>query len=154
MPNTAAGTRIYIGPTSSATTVSQFAALSYTEINDVESIGEFGDQSNIVTASTLKDGRVRKAKGTKDAGDLQVTLLVNNVDTGQNAVRTAYNEQTLNYAFKIVEPDKITGSGSGTVSYFLGKVTSVRKTMAGVDEYVRSNANIAIDSAVLQVSPT
>ena len=72
---TATGTKIFIGPsvTNTTDTAAEFAALSWTEIGLVESIGEFGDQASMVTGAVIGDGRMRKARGARDAGELAIS---------------------------------------------------------------------------------
>ena len=46
--STTAGAKIYIGTTVDAPNISAFKADSYTEIKEVEDLGEFGDESSEV----------------------------------------------------------------------------------------------------------
>jgi hypothetical protein len=51
----------------------------------VESVGEYGDQSNAVNFEALGDGRVRHSKGARDAGTLAIVCGHDPTDVGQAA---------------------------------------------------------------------
>lgn len=66
---TAAGTRIYIGPRltadlpkDSAASKTLLVGLTYTEIGEVENIGDYGDEVGDVTFAALGDSRTRHLK--------------------------------------------------------------------------------------------
>lgn len=146
---TASGTRVYIGASITATdadTLAEFEAMSaWTEIGLIESVGEFGDQSNEVTFSALGDARVRRSKGARDAGTMAVTCGHDPTDVGQAAVEAA--EQTnFNYAFKVELPDAPAAGYSNTQIYFRGLVMSRRKNVGTNDNVIRNNYNIGINS--------
>src|SRR3954447_23744301 len=109
---TATGSRLYIAPSTATipADAAAWAALTWTEIGLLESIGEYGDQSSIITAAVLGDGRMRKAKGARDAGDMQLFALPKTADTGQQAIIAA--EATYNtFPFKVTLPNKLTAPG-------------------------------------------
>lgn len=146
---TASGTRLFIGAavtTAAADSLAEFEAMSnWTEVGLVESIGEFGDQSNEVTFSALGDARVRRSKGARDAGTMAVTCAHDPTDVGQAAVEAA--EQTNNnFAFKVELPDSPTPSYSDTQIYFRGLVMSRRKNVGTNDNIIRNNYNIGVNS--------
>ncbi|WP_210482751.1 phage tail tube protein [Microvirga antarctica] len=145
---TATGTKIYIGPavTDTTDTIPEFAALTpWVEITLVETYGEFGDESSAVTFAAVGDGRVRKAKGARDAGTLALTVGHDPLDVGQAAIDAA--ESTSNtYAFKVVLSDSPSDLYTDTVIYFRGLVMSKRKNVGGNDNVLRNTYNIGIDS--------
>src|SRR4051812_7636821 len=106
---TATGAKLYIAAsvTAAPTAASSYAALtSWTEVTLLESIGEYGDQSSIITAAVLGDGRMRKAKGARDAGEMAVVAFPKYSDTGQAAVETAEGTYST-YPFKVVLPNRL-----------------------------------------------
>lgn len=152
---TATGTKVYIGPsvTNTTDTASEFAALEWTEIGLVESIGEYGDQSSSVTGAVLGDGRQRKAKGARDAGELALTVFHAGDDVGQQALIAA--EATYNnYAFKVVLPNRLNATGTDEIQYFRGLVMSKRLNVGGNDNLVRDTYNTAVNSPIVVVPPT
>jgi hypothetical protein len=146
---TASGTRVYIGAavtTTEADTLAEFEALSvWTEIGLIESIGEFGDQSNDVSFAVIGDGRMRHAKGARDAGSMTITVAHTPEDPGQAAIEAA-EATNDNYAFKVVLPDAPTALYSDTVIFFRGLVRSKRKNIGSNDNVVRNTYEVGINS--------
>jgi hypothetical protein len=148
---TASGTRVYIGAavTSVVDSVAEFEGISgWTEIGLIESLGEYGDQSNDVTFAAIGDSRVRHAKGARDAGMLQITCAHDPLDTGQAAVEAA-EATNNNYAFKIVLPDGPAGY-SDTIQYFRGLVMSKRLNVGSNDNVVRVQYNVGVNSEIFE----
>ena len=145
---TATGAKIFIGPSvaaSAADTLTELKALTYVEIGLVESLGEFGDEASAVTFAALGDGRIRKAKGARDAGMMAITVAHTPEDTGQAAIEAA--EQTNNnYAFKVVLPDSPANDWSDTTIYFRGLVMSRRKNIGTNDNVIRNTYNVGVNS--------
>lgn len=148
---TASGARIYIGNaavTSAVDTLAEFEATSsWIEIGLVESLGEYGDESSTVTFAALGDGRVRKAKGARDAGVLALTVAHDPTDVGQVAIEAAEGTNN-NYPFKVVLPDGPTPAYSDTIQYFRGLVMSKRLNVGTNDNVVRKTFNIGLNSEV------
>ncbi|WLB14831.1 phage tail tube protein (plasmid) [Bradyrhizobium elkanii] len=147
---TASGTRYFIGPAGTAAqfdTLAEFEAVSvWTEIGLVENGGEYGDEASAVTGAALGDGRIRKAKGARDAGTLALVCFHDPLDAGQAALAAA--EQTNdNYVFKVVLPDGPVGY-SDTIEYFRGLVMSRRKQVNTNDNIIRLMVNIGINSEI------
>jgi hypothetical protein len=147
---TTAGAKISISNaaviTSVTDTTAEYAALTYIEVKQVESLGDFGDQSNLVNFTSLADARVRKLKGSRDAGEL--ALVVANVadDPGQVALIAAEKTKFL-YAFKVEFSDKGPGSGAvNTTIYFAALVNSGNFSVGGADDVIRSNYSLPIDT--------
>lgn len=146
---TASGTRVYIGAasTSAIDSIAEFEGISgWVEVGLVESLGEYGDQANEVTFSALGDARVRRSKGARDAGQLQITCGHDPTDLGQAAMEAA-EATNNNYAFKIILPDGPAGY-SDTIQYFRGLVMSKRKNVGTNDNVVRNQYNVGINSEI------
>jgi hypothetical protein len=134
----------YVEPASIAT----YSALTWQEIGDVESIGEYGDEAQILTAATLQDSRVFKAKGARDGGTLSLTCLDRPDDTGQQALITAEGVNPGMFAFKVELP---TTPGASNINYFCAKISSKRLNVGTAANIVRRGFNLAITTQVLQV---
>ena len=120
-------------------------------------MGEFGDTFSSVTFTSLEDGRVRKYKGTADAGDLTVTVGLDNGDAGQNAVKTAHKDRSKgDYNIKITlndgDPDA-TPVIAPTTFYLRGKVMNNTVAPGAADNVVRRNVTIGINSEILELLP-
>lgn len=150
-----AGAKVYIGPVYSASvdTVTEFAALSYTQINGVSQIGEFGDAKPVIKFDVIDEGRTRKAKGNSDAGALSLVMALDDTDTGQTNLVTALGSP-LAYAFKVELNDKLTTSGTNTLIMFYGKVMSNSYTMGGANEIARRTVSVEVDSAIYRKAAT
>lgn len=154
------GAKIYISgsgstPTanSSAADESDYSALTYVEIGDVESVSEFGDQASVITSQTLGDARIRKRKGARDAGDATITVLNNPLDNGQLAMIAA--EQTeFTYAFKVVLADGADANDTDSIFYFRALVGSARLSGLQPNEIIKRAFVAFIDSAIVEVPST
>lgn len=155
--NTAAGTEVAIGTTkdvdltaSESAIITSFAADTFTEVSLVEDVGEFGDESTAVTFTALKDSRVRKAKGSRDAGTIALVCARAPNDAGQDIMRTA-EKSPLDYNLRITLNDQLTEAGDPTVYYMRVKVMSQRTAVGSVDNVIRTTFNLGINSAIYEV---
>lgn len=153
---TASGTKVSIGPavtSAESDTLVEFQALSnWQEIGLIESVGEFGDQSSDVTFAAIGDGRMRHAKGARDAGTMTVTCAHDPFDAGQAAMEDA-EATNDNYAFKVELPDSPTSVFTNTVIYFRGLVRSKRKNIGTNDNVIRNTYEVGINSELFTVDP-
>lgn len=148
-----AGIKISIGPVvdESVVDIGDFNVLSYTEIGEVESIGEFGDASNPITFTALADSRTTKVKGSRNAGGFTVTMGRDTGDAGQVALRAA-EKTKFDYAIKVEYSDGSAGSPSqNSIQYFKAKIMSFVDNIAGVDDITRVTASVEITSEPLLV---
>lgn len=156
--NTAAGCRFYIGTKTSADTLEDYQADTFTEVGEIEDLGEFGDTFSSVTFTSLKDGRVRKYKGTADAGDLTLVVGLDNGDAGQAKVAVAHKDRSKgDYNIKITlndgDPSAVPTPIAPTTFYMRGKVMNNTVAPGSADNVVRRNITIGINSDILEVLP-
>lgn len=150
--NTSLGARFYISNASVLDTVdttAEFAALTWVEVDPVESLGDFGDEASAVTFSGLKDGRIRKLKGARDAGDLAVVVGHNPTQTGQVQMITAEGTK-FNYGFKVEIPDAPSELYTNSIFYFRGKVMSKRMGVGGNGDVTKRTFNVGVDSQIYE----
>lgn len=153
--NTAAGSKISIGTTTEATTQTEYESDTYTQIGVVEDLGEFGDQYNVVTFTSLADARVQKRKGSADAGDMTVTVAFDGSDAGQQALKDALDDTgALPYNVKVELNDAVTSGGTPTVFYFSAFISSRRVQVGTTDDVVRGSINFGITTSVIEVEAT
>lgn len=156
--NTAAGCRFSLGTKVAAETQAEFVADTYVEVGEIEDLGEFGDTFANVNFTALADGRVRKYKGTADAGDLTLTLGLDNGDAGQAAVKTAHADRSKgDYNIKITlndgNPTATPTPIAPTTFYMRGKVMKNTVASGSADNVVRRNVTIGINSDILEILP-
>lgn len=153
--NTPSGWRLYIGSEDaddSVDTQNEFESESWTEVGEIEDMGEFGDAWNSQTFSSLSDSRVRRFKTVKDAGEMSLVIGMDSDDAGQAALVTA-TDSLYNHTFKITANDAGSGSPSSpTTYYFRAMVMSNRRAVGALDNIVRRNVTLAINSAILEVA--
>jgi hypothetical protein len=146
---TASGSKLYIGASvtkSAADTLAEFSAMSsWTEIGEVQNLGQIGDSANIVNFVSLSDGRVRKLKGARDAGTLALVCGRDPLDAGQVAC-VAAEATASEYAFKLVANDKPNASGTPTTHFFRGIVTSKQESYGAADDVVTVTFNVQVNS--------
>ena len=152
------GAKIYISasgavPTANtaATTATQYAALTYVEIIDVESIGEFGDQASVIEFTALGDARVRKRKGVRNAGDCTVVVARNPLENGHKAI-TAAEATEFTYAFKILLADGADANDTDSVFYFRALVGTANLQGLSSNEIIKRAYNLLIDSPIVEVA--
>lgn len=145
------GTKFYYcaTPAPTADTISEYAALTWVELTGVETIGEFGDAAQAVSFTLLAEGRVRKLKGARDAGDIQVQCAHDPLSASQAAVK-GFADTNYSYAFKTVLSDAADANDTDSVFYFAGKVMSSRLNPGDANTPTRRTYNIGIDTEVLE----
>lgn len=142
--------KLYIGPIATADTVSEFEALTWAEIKEVEDIGELGDTFADVPFTALGSGRTVHHKGSVDGGTFTVTVGITPADAGQVAILAASKSRARgDYAFKVTLDDA--GSGDPTTYYFLGKVMSNKGTVGAADAVAKRTYTVAVNSDVIEV---
>lgn len=148
---TAAGSKIYIGPVRSDTvdTIAEYAALTWVEVGEVETLGEFGDESSAVNFLSVGDARTRKLKGARDAGTLALTVGRDPLDLGQVALRAA-EKTKFEYAFKVVAADAPDEDFTDTSYFFGALVMSARDNYGNADNVVRTTFNLGINTEILE----
>lgn len=101
-----AGSHIDIGPAVSIVpddddlTAANFASVAWTEIKGWQTMGQIGDSKTLISEDVINSGRTLKAAGTKNAGSMQNTFLIQPTDAGQVAVIAAANTP-YNYPFRV-----------------------------------------------------
>lgn len=151
--STASNCKISLGTTALGTDPASFALDTYTEVGEVEDLGEFGDEAQQIDWISLSDGRVRRFKGPRDAGLMPVTVGDDPADAGQLALITA-EADNLERNVKVEFDDKLTGGGTNSIHYFHGLVMSKRVRIGQAANIVRRMFSIAVNSAVTEVAAT
>lgn len=143
---TSAGTKLYIGPASSASTIAAFAALSYTEIRWVETIGDFGREKQDVTFSAVSGSDVQHLAGSGDYGVLPVTVAHDPLDPGQQALIAAA-QSPFRFAYRL----DIADQDGGETFYFLARVLGRRLNLGAASNVRRRTFPLAMSDTPIGV---
>lgn len=158
-----AGAKLFIGPVLDPDTInalSDSAAIDYfealadgdwTEVEEIEDLGEHGDTSEAISFTAIGNRRVRKLKGSKDAGTKTITVGRDPLDDGQIALVAAEGTD-FNYAFKVVHADARTQAYTDSVEYFGGMVMSKSTNQGQVNTVTRRSFPIGINTPVWEVA--
>lgn len=149
--HTAALSTLAIGTTTVANNQADYEADSYTSVGEVEDLGEFGDTAEEITFTSLADRRVRKFKGSFDAGTLTVTVGKDTTDSGQDAMLTAFASDD-DYNFRVQLNDTPVGGSTPTTLYFSGKVMSKPTNVGNVSNVVRQMFTVGINTEIIEVA--
>lgn len=143
--STAAGTIISMSAAEPATlTASGYAALTWTEIGEVTSIGSRGKKFEVVTHKPLAYRGTFKRKGSFDNGQMALGMAIAKADAGQDMLDEAL-ESDNSYSFKIAFP-------SGRIQYMPGQVSSFTDDDIGsTDAILAGTANIEVDGDIIKV---
>lgn len=144
---TGAGSTLAISATAPATeNATGFGAVTYTDVGEVVSIGEYGAISNLVTHNPLADRKTYKFKGSYNNGSLAVNLAKAVSDAGQVILAAAgAPTNDADYTFEVTLSD-------GSIQYFTAKVMSYTTVIDGVDSIIGSTAQIEIISDIIEVA--
>lgn len=146
MANTSnAKTKVFIGGVSAGTEQTDYEAiLTWTEIVDVMDVGDFGDESEAIKYKVLGDGRVRKKRGSTDAGAWEVTVARVADDAGQLAVKAAAASEDA-FDFKVETVD-------GDIFYVTGLVLSAKNEFGDTDQVLQIKFSVELTAQPLEVA--
>jgi len=150
---------IAVGTTTAATTQSEYEGDTYNAIEQVTEFGPLGDVRNIIEYNTLADGRVQKARGVANGGDVTCRFAFDPAaPTGQAALLTAYEagQGADEYNFRVQYDDQITAGSAGnpTTIYFRAKVSQWERQPVTADNIVEIVATLAKVTAEVVVDAT
>lgn len=127
-------------------TAAGYAALTWIEVGEVDSIGETGAESALNSRTRLKDGAVVKSKGARNYGALPLTLAMVPGDLGQQALRTA-EESQKDFPIMTKFPD-------GTIDYSMCFVMSFKDNIGNAEGgTIMSAANLEVNRKPIRVYP-
>lgn len=113
-----AGDKLFISTTVQNSDLDEagFEGLSYTQVKNVGSIGEYGITTNMLSYDVYDRAVSLKAKGITNAGDPQVEVARDDADAGQQAMRTSGEPTYYDaHAFYVLKQD-------GSIDYLRGLV--------------------------------
>ena len=142
---TSSGTKLFVSASAPATNdAAGYAALTYTQVGEIITLGEFGASSSPINVDFLDDEVTQKFHGQINAGDLTVSLGRASGDAGQIILEGAVISKAK-LACKVQFAD-------GSIQYFRAKVFSYTANPA-TGNIVQSTANIGILTVPIEVDP-
>ena len=143
---TAAGSTLAISAASPASPdATGYAALTFTDVGQVEKIGSLGASFAKVEFQPLK-GPKQKFKGSADYGALQPSMAIDSTDAGQTLLNTAADDETQKlYSFKVTYPD-------GAKRFFQGRVFGSPETADGADTMLMAMPALEICTKIVRVA--
>lgn len=152
---TGAGTRVFIGSklTAALSGVAatdlasmKAAGITYTEIGELISIGDYGDSVSDVSYTALASSRTTHLKGVQDGGTTDLTIAYDAGDAGQDALVAAKDDRSgyyYLYPIKVVYVD-------GQTDYFAVAVQGIKKKPGSGNDVVQRSVTVAINSPILE----
>lgn len=121
-----------------------FAALSWTAIGEVLSLGEFGGSAQIQTFTPLATGIVNKRKGSIDYGTANMSIANDEADAGQVILKAGFDgaQRSTIHSFKI-END------NGDIGYFTAMVSSFSTVTNDSNTIITVNCNLELTNSVV-----
>lgn len=142
---TSAGTLVKVSVAAPAThDAAGFAALTFTNVGEIDNVGEFGKKFETVQHKSLANRAMQKRKGSYDAGSLPLSVALDNDDAGQILMQAAADsDASYSYLVQLQNGDKY---------YFRAQCMSWMVGVGSADSMVKATAQLEIDSAVVLVN--
>ena len=136
-------TKVRIGTTKPAAVLADYTSDTFTPVNGLTDIGEFGAEKEEIKFTTIEDGQVHKLNGSSDSGNWDVEIARDNADAGQIALRAAAKSEAL-YNFHVELVD-------GTDFYFRGVVRAAKNAF-GSNDVNKQKFTVGIPGEILEVT--
>ena len=152
---TGAGTRVFIGTKLTAAlsgvdatdlAAMKAAGITYTEIGELVSVGDYGDSVSDVSYTALAKSRVTHLKGVSDGGTTDLTIAFDSGDAGQDALIAASKDRAGYYYLYPIKIQYV----DGLTDYLAVTVQGVRKQPGSGNDVVQRVVTVAVNSPVLE----
>lgn len=123
-----------------------YAALTYTNIGELNTIPAFGPTVAVVESNPLATGVTEKFKGFTNYGSVALAADYDDEDAGQAVVSAAVEGASkLNrHSFKLTYP-------TGAVRYWAGKAFSYTEEPGSANSMVGCTMNVEIETPIVRV---
>ena len=143
-----AGVTVAVSTTIANTDLDQagFEALTFTNVGNIGSIGEYGINTNMISYDTMDTLVTRKAKGITNAGDPQLECARADDDGGQILLIAAGAPDAFDaYAFEVTKQD-------GSIDYLRGIVSGPNSPSGRNEDFDLSIFTLGLNQAPLHVA--
>lgn len=150
--STTAKTQIKIGTTTPFTTATAYAGDTWTTIGNVQDLGEAGSEAEIVIGKFVDQDYVRKLKGSRDNGNIELVVARDSSDVGYVALIAA-EKTSFAYNIQIELNDKpaVGASPKNSKFYMSAIVASAKNGLGGADDITTTTFTLAISGAIIEV---
>ena len=121
-----------------------YAALTFTDVGEVVSLGEHGASVALVTHSPLGTRRVAKFKGSINDGSMPIGLGMDLTDAGQILLVAGADgaQIDVDHSFSITYQD-------GSIEYFQAKIMSYTRNAGTIDQVIAANTTLELVTAIV-----
>lgn len=123
-----------------------YEALTYTNVGEITSVGEFGATAAVVTHDPLALGYTVKRKGQINYGTLTLQMARDVSDAGQIVLKAGADGASK----YVVHTWRVTHQ-SGLVQYFTGMVFGYTTNVGGSNQIVGASTTIELDRPILDI---
>lgn len=145
---TSTGMKYYVSAALPATEdKAGYDALTWTEVGEIVSIGEYGGTQEQVNHTPLATGLVEKYKGATDNGNITLEMGRDATDAGQALLLAGSNgaaKYTV-HSHKVEYPQ-------GEIDAFQGLIFGYNKNPGAINSIVSANSSVGINTEVIDIS--
>lgn len=139
------GTTVYVASGEPTTyDIAGYQALNWEKVVGVVSFGEWGDSENDVSEPLLSEGRVIHTNGTKDGGEVSISIQHRTTDAGADLIKANSGGDAP------VSIMKVYASGEGEIA--TGVFTSPKQREAGNDTVRGFTTMARVNTAVIEAT--
>ena len=120
----------------SAHTTTAFSALTFTQVGELESIGDLVTTHAAVSFANMCTGKTTTIKGVEEAVTVEIMVALDRDDAGQTLM-TAARKSPNDYAFQVTE-------ANGDKVYFIGKVMKDGVQYGGIGDVKKAPYSIGV----------
>jgi hypothetical protein len=114
-----------------------YAALTYTQVGELEAIGEINVRHAAVTFQNMCSGKTSTLKGAEEPVAITIDVALDRDDAGQTIMATARKSLTSKVSVKVAE-------ANGDIVYFHGFVMSDTINYGGINEVKKAQYEIGV----------
>ncbi len=149
---TTAKTKVSVGTTASFSTATAYAGDTWTAISNIMDVGEAGSEAEIVTGKFVDQEFVKKLKGSRDNGTMELVIARDSADAGYAALVAAEQSSAAwNFSIELNDRPSAGASPKGSKFYFSAIVASRRNAFNDADSIVQTTFSLAISGPIIEV---
>jgi hypothetical protein len=114
-----------------------YAALTYTQLGELEAIGEINVRHASVTFQNMCTGKTSTLKGAEEPVEVTLDVAIDRDDAGQTIMTAARKSLTQKVSVKVTE-------ANGDIVYFHGYVMSDTINYGGINEVKKGQYTIGV----------